>query len=244
MSNHERPVESQNWDRRRFISLGPDFRIDTNNPKMGNNGNLSWLIYGVNDDGDKSSLYQTNGGTLSLHSDRKIEIAAGANCENEKDQDITITSLKGGIQITANGNGQVKISAPNILLSADNDIDIQAGQNVNINAKGGKVEIGGAKATVTALLGNLPEGLGINFAKNAFAGSFVGADFLADKLGGALPELANVGNTFAGKFESQIKDQLGGLGDLASDIDTNALQDQLKGQLSKNSIKDIIGGLG
>ncbi len=230
----ERPIESQNWDRRKFISLGPDFRIDANNPKMGSDGNLSWLIYGVNDDGDKSSLFQTNSGTLSLHSDRKIEIAAGANNENEKDQDITITSLKGGIQI----------SAPNILLSADNDIDIQAGQNVNINAKGGKVEIGGAKATVTALLGNLPEGLGINFAKNAFAGSFVGPDFLADKLGGALPELADVSNTFSGKFGSQIKDQLSGFKDLAGDIDTNALQDQLKGQLGKDSIKDIIGGLG
>ena len=123
MSN-ERPIEAQNWDRRKFISLGPDFRIDANNPKMGGDGNLSWLIYGVNDDGDKSSLYQTNSGTLSLHSDRKIEIAAGANNENEKDQDITITSLKGGIQITANGNGQVKISAPNILLSADNDLSL------------------------------------------------------------------------------------------------------------------------
>ena len=29
----ERPVETCNWDRRRFISLGPDFRIDANNPK-------------------------------------------------------------------------------------------------------------------------------------------------------------------------------------------------------------------
>ena len=91
--------ETLNWDRRQFITLGPDFRIDANNPRMGNEGNLSWLIYGANDDGDKSSLFQTNSGTLSLHSDRKIEIAAGANNENEKDQDITITSLKGGIQI-------------------------------------------------------------------------------------------------------------------------------------------------
>ena len=66
MSN-ERPIEAQNWDRRKFISLGPDFRIDANNPKMGGDGNLSWLIYGVNDDGDKSSLFQTNSGTLSLH---------------------------------------------------------------------------------------------------------------------------------------------------------------------------------
>ena len=40
----ERPTATCNWDRRRFISLGPDFRIDAINPKMGNNGHLSWLI--------------------------------------------------------------------------------------------------------------------------------------------------------------------------------------------------------
>ena len=237
----ERPVDSQNWDRRRFISLGPDFRIDANNPKMGNNGNLSWLMYGANDDGDKSSMFQCNDGTLSIHSDRKIEIAAGANNSNEKDQDITITSLKGGITIIANGNGQVKIKAPNILIDADNDVDIK-GKNINLEARGGKVDIGGLKATVSAKLGNLPRTMGIDFAKNAFEGSFVGGDFLADKLGGALPELANVGNTFAGKLESQIADL-----DIASNldkIDTGALQDQLKGQLDSSQIKNLLGGFG
>ena len=237
----ERPVETCNWDRRRFICLGPDFRIDANNPKMGNNGNLSWLIYGTDDDGDKSSLFQSNDGTLSLHSDRKIDIAAGANNENEKDQDITITSLKGGILITANGNGQVKIKAPNILIDADNDVDIK-GKNINLVARGGKVDIGGLKATVSAKLGNLPRTMGIDFAKNAFEGSFVGPDFLADKLGGALPELANVGNTFAGKLESQIADL-----DIASNldkIDTGALQNQLKGQLGSSQIKNLLGGFG
>ena len=237
----ERPVETCNWDRRRFICLGPDFRIDANNPKMGNNGNLSWLIYGANDDGDKSSLFQCNDGTLSLHSDRKIEIAAGANNENEKDQDITITSLKGGILITANGNGQVKIKAPNILIDADNDVDIK-GKNINLAARGGKVDIGGLKATVSAKLGNLPRTMGIDFAKNAFEGSFVGPDFLADKLGGALPELANVGNTFAGKLESQIAD-LDIAGNLDK-IDTGALQNQLKGQLGSSQIKNLLGGFG
>ena len=237
----ERPTETCNWDRRSFISLGPDFRIDANNPKMGNNGNLSWLIYGANDDGDKSSLFQCNDGTLSLHSDRKIEIAAGANNENEKDQDITITSLKGGILITANGNGQVKIKAPNILIDADNDVDIK-GKNINLVARGGKVDIGGLKATVSAKLGNLPRTMGIDFAKNAFEGSFVGPDFLADKLGGALPELANVGNTFAGKLESQIAD-LDIAGNLDK-IDTGALQNQLKGQLGSSQIKNLLGGFG
>ena len=236
----ERPVETQNWDRRRFISLGPDFRIDANNPKMGNNGNLSWLMYGANDDGDKSSMFQCNDGTLSIHSDRKIEIAAGANNSNEKDQDITITSLKGGITIIANGNGQVKIKAPNILIDADNDVDIK-GKNINLEARGGKVDIGGLKATVSAKLGNLPRTMGIDFAKNAFEGSFVGGDFLADKLGGALPELANVGNTFAGKLQSQVAD-LDIAGNLDK-IDTGALQDQLKGQLNQDSIKNILGGL-
>ena len=237
----ERPTETCNWDRRRFISLGPDFRIDANNPKMGNNGNLSWLIYGTDDDGDKSSLFQSNDGTLSLHSDRKIDIAAGANNENEKDQDITITSLKGGILITANGNGQVKIKAPNILIDADNDVDIK-GKNINLVARRGKVDIGGLKATVSAKLGNLPRTMGIDFAKNAFEGSFVGPDFLADKLGGALPELANVGNTFAGKLESQIAD-LDIAGNLDK-IDTGALQNQLKGQLGSSQIKNLLGGFG
>tara|TARA_B100001175_G_scaffold260081_1_gene228917 strand:- start:8 stop:727 length:720 start_codon:yes stop_codon:yes gene_type:complete len=237
----ERPVESQNWDRRRFISLGPDFRIDANNPKMGNNGNLSWLMYGANDDGDKSSMFQCNDGTLSIHSDRKIEIAAGANNSNEKDQDITITSLKGGITIIANGNGQVKIKAPNILIDADNDVDIK-GKNINLEARGGKVDIGGLKATVSAKLGNLPRTMGIDFAKNAFEGSFVGGDFLADKLGGALPELANVGNTFAGKLQSQVAD-LDIAGNLDK-IDTGALQDQLKGQLDSSQIKNLLGGFG
>ena len=237
----ERPVESQNWDRRRFISLGPDFRIDANNPKMGNNGNLSWLMYGANDDGDKSSMFQCNDGTLSIHSDRKIEIAAGANNSNEKDQDITITSLKGGITIIANGNGQVKIKAPNILIDADNDVDFK-GKNINLEARGGKVDIGGLKATVSAKLGNLPRTMGIDFAKNAFEGSFVGGDFLADKLGGALPELANVGNTFAGKLQSQVAD-LDIAGNLDK-IDTGALQDQLKGQLDSSQIKNLLGGFG
>ena len=237
----ERPVESQNWDRRRFISLGPDFRIDANNPKMGNNGNLSWLMYGANDDGDKSSMFQCNDGTLSIHSDRKIEIAAGANNSNEKDQDITLTSLKGGITIIANGNGQVKIKAPNILIDEDNDVDIK-GKNINLEARGGKVDIGGLKATVSAKLGNLPRTMGIDFAKNAFEGSFVGGDFLADKLGGALPELANVGNTFAGKLQSQVAD-LDIAGNLDK-IDTGALQDQLKGQLDSSQIKNLLGGFG
>ena len=237
-----RPIEAQEWDKRKFISCGPTFRIDTDNPQMGNGGTCSWMIYGATDkDGDKSSLFQTTDGTLHLHSDKKIEIAAGGD-GNEKDDDITITALKGGVSIIANENGSVTIKAQNILLEADNDIDLK-GKNINLNARGGKVDIAGLKATVSAKLGNLPRSMGIDFAKNAFAGSFVGGDFLEDALGKALPEIADATNTFKGQFEGQLKDQLGGLKDVGSKIDTNALQDQLKGQLSQNSIKNIIGGL-
>ena len=76
--------------------------------------------------------------------------------ENEKDDDITITALKGGVSIIANENGSVTIKAQNILLEADNDIDLK-GKNINLNARGGKVDIGGLKATVSAKLGNLPK---------------------------------------------------------------------------------------
>lgn len=236
-----RPLEAQEWDKRKFISCGPTFRIDTDNPQMGNGGTCSWMIYGATDkDGDKSSLFQTTDGTLHLHSDKKLEIAAGGD-GNEKDDDITITALKGGVSIIANENGSVTIKAQNILLEADNDIDLR-GKNINLNARGGKVDIAGLKATVSAKLGNLPRTMGIDFAKNAFEGSFVGPDFLADKLGGALPELANVGNTFAGKLESQIAD-LDIAGNLDK-IDTGALQNQLKGQLGSSQIKNLLGGFG
>ena len=238
-----RPIEAQEWDKRKFISLGPTFRIDADNPQMGNGGTCSWMIYGATDkDGDKSSLFQTSDGTLHLHSDKKIEICAGGD-GNEKDDDISITALKGGITIIANENGSVTIKAQNILLDADNDIDLKA-KNINLNARGGKVDIAGFKANVSAKLGNLPRAMGIDFAKNAFAGSFVGGDFLEDALGGALPEIADAANTFKGQFEGQIKDQLGGLKDVASKIDTNALQDQLKGQLDSSQIKNLFGGLG
>ena len=60
-----RKDETLKWERRQVYILRPDFRIDTDNPRMGNEGNLSWLIYGVNDDGDKSSLFQTTDGTLT-----------------------------------------------------------------------------------------------------------------------------------------------------------------------------------
>ena len=99
-----RPIEAQEWDKRKFISCGPTFRIDTDNPQMGNGGTCSWMIYGATDkDGDKSSLFQTTDGTLHLHSDKKLEIAAGGD-GNEKDDDITITALKGGVSIIANEN--------------------------------------------------------------------------------------------------------------------------------------------
>jgi hypothetical protein len=63
------------------------------------------------------------------------------------------------------------------MIEADEDIDMKAGRNINLNAGSGRVLLKGNKADVKALTGNLvPKGL--NFGTQVFAGSFVGADVL------------------------------------------------------------------
>ena len=97
-----RPIEAQEWDKRKFLSLGPTFRIDTDNPQMGNGGTCSWLMYGATDkDGDKSSLFQTTDGTFHIHSDKKLEIAR---------KDAEIKRLKEGLQKLSPLENQAEIT--------------------------------------------------------------------------------------------------------------------------------------
>lgn len=181
----ERPANKCNWDGRRHISLGPKFRIDANNPRMGNKGNLSYLIYSTTDSKDKSSISLAQDGTFSIYNDRTIEIIGGEGSESAKGQDVVITAKTGEVVIQADGNGAVRIKATNIALEASEDIDIVAGRNLTLKSIGGQTLLDGNEVNLNASQGNLAEGLKIDFVNQVFAGSFVGADVLAGILGGA-----------------------------------------------------------
>ena len=61
---------------------GPKFGIYVNDQQMGIDGRQVYQLYGVTDQDLKSSIRFSESGALKIHSDKSIEIAAGAlsNC--------------------------------------------------------------------------------------------------------------------------------------------------------------------
>lgn len=163
-----------NWEARDILSLGPKFRIDTNNPQVGDDGADIYNLYAVNSSKDVSLVGLSEGGTQRLYSDRNIEIIAGAK-NKETGVDIIITGKNGDVVVTAERTGKVKIKGLNIMIEADEDVDIKAGRNINLKSGSGRVLLRGNKVDALGLTGNLIED---SFGVSSFFGSFVGADIL------------------------------------------------------------------
>jgi hypothetical protein len=172
----ERPFDKQNWQGRSLTSFGPKFRLDMNNPQMGCNGTDVYNLYGVTNNNDVQVTGLTEGGSYRIYNDRSIEIIAGQKSESNG-VDIIISGRNGDVCITAEKNGRVRIRAQNIMIDADEDVDIKAGRNITLNSGSGRVLIKANKADCDALDGNLtPENT--SWGEQVFAGSFVGADII------------------------------------------------------------------
>jgi hypothetical protein len=168
----ERP--NQNWEARDIWSLGPKFRIDLNNPQMGSNGTNVYAFYGVTDNNDVNLVGLTESGSYRIYNDRHIEIIAG-NKESSDGIDIVIAGMNGDVTITAMRNGAVRIKGKNIMIDADEDVDIKAGRNITLNSGSGRILLKSNKADVDALTGNLVKE---TFGTQVFSGSFVGGDIV------------------------------------------------------------------
>jgi len=178
----ERP--NQNWEARDIWSLGPKFRIDVNNPQMGYNGTNVYSMYGITDNQDVSFTGLTESGTYRIWNDRTIEIVAG-NKEGSDGVDIVIAGMNGDVTITAMRNGAVRIKGKNIMIEADEDIDLKAGRNITLSSGSGRILMKGNKIDKDALTGNF---IDKTFGMKVFDGSFVGGDIVktAFSLGTAL----------------------------------------------------------
>jgi hypothetical protein len=198
----------QNWERRDICSYGPKFRIDTNNPQMGGNGTNVYALYATSDKKDVNFTGLTECGTYRIWNDRAIEFIGG-NKDSSDGVDIVIAGVNGDVTITAMRNGSVKIKGKNIVIEADEDIDLKAGRNININAKS-RVLIKGNKCETDGLLGNLiPD----SFGALAFAGSFVGGDIISSTFMAGFPNIIGTAQDIA----IAAKDALsGGPGSLVS----------------------------
>jgi hypothetical protein len=179
----QRPLSNQNWHQRSIQSFGPKFRLDMNNPSMGLNGTDVYNLYAVTDTKDVCITGLSEGGLYKIYNDQSIEIVAGQKSKSTG-VDITIVGKNGDVCITAEKNGQVRIRGSKIVLDADEDINLNAGNDVKIKT-GGRFLIQGNEASCDALTGNLAP-KGSTFLEQVFAGTYVGADVIGGLVGGAL----------------------------------------------------------
>ena len=142
-----------NWEARDILSLGPKFRIDTNNPQVGANGSDVYNFYAVTDLNGQAIIGLSEGGRFNIYNDRDIEIVGG-NKDSSEGVDISITGMSGDVTITAMRNGAVKIKGKNIVIEADEDVDIKAGRNITLDAKQ-RVLLKGTRCDAKGLFGNL-----------------------------------------------------------------------------------------
>ena len=156
-------AENQNWQKRQYDSYGPHFRIETANPELGVCGNIAYNLYGYADSGDTANLGLKGNGLFDIFADQCITIDGGAKVEGGG-VCVNIIGSKGDVAITAMENGDVRISGRNIILDADENIEMTAGGKVEIdsaellatkqnttrinakktNISGGKIDIGGS----------------------------------------------------------------------------------------------------
>ena len=201
----ERSQDLQNWAARDQESYGPHFRIDTGNPEYGFGGGT---IYALIAEKNKQSSYlgMTEDGQYNLMNDDCITITGGVT----KNGDVTITAMR---------NGDVKIKGKNIIVDADDSLELSSKKNVKITGKN-SIFLDTPTLNTNALNGNLAP-RDVTFGGLVFRGSKVGKGVIDSAFtGGSLGSISD-------KLKAQapsIKDKMS---DIAGNIDTGAISDQL-----------------
>ena len=172
---------NQNHEQRDILSLGPKFRIDVNNPQMGERGTNVFLQYAVTDDNSRQFASLDESGTFRVHNEKDIEIISGQKLKG--DVGIEIATLKGSIEITCQGDGNILIKGSNVVVEAREDISLKAGRNISlsasqtVNLRGNKVQASGQSGNIMKAMGPVTGGVG-SFVQRAFSKTQVGGDRL------------------------------------------------------------------
>jgi len=222
----------KNYRQYKQKAFGP-WILDLKNPEGGQAGPELWKLYSETNNKHQNTITVSESGMMRVSNDGAIEIHAGdRNTPNSFD--IRVDAAKGQISITAATT--VKIKGSTVMVEALEDIDLVAGQSVNIKSGSGRILLDGNvidKKTITGsilppdklwtnrILANAPVGFGTLFK--------IGLGFLTGGLGGALLGGLGVGG-LGGLGGSSL------LGGLTGDLFGGALGEGLSGALG--------GGLG
>lgn len=173
---------TNNFESRDIMSLGPKFRIETNTNLIGSDGKNVYQQYSYTDNNDVNLMSFSESGAFRILNDRTIEIIAG-NKSTEKSVDIVIAGMNGDVTITAMSNGSIKIKGKNIMIEAIEDLDLKAGRNITATSGSGRILQKANKIDQVALTGNA---INDTFGARAFAGSPVGAEYIRDVFQGGI----------------------------------------------------------
>tara|TARA_Y100000389_G_scaffold167517_1_gene172737 strand:- start:881 stop:1471 length:591 start_codon:yes stop_codon:yes gene_type:complete len=183
----ERP--NQNIELRSYDSFGPNFSFSISDPQMNGDGPSIAGFYAYTENKDVDLKLFSESGIYHQHNDKCIEMIAGTK-NSAKDVSFVLATVNGDITITCMNNGNVKIKGQNIMIQADEDIDLKAGRNCNIVGKNGKVLIDGQEVSANGLTGNLVEMTTGSWLQRITDGSYIGQDVL--KTAGAVTGIGDL----------------------------------------------------
>ena len=210
-----RPEDLQNWSLWDFDE-NPVFKFQTGNPTYGYGGGTVFSQQMEQND-QTAAITLTEDGQLNFFNDDTITITGGIT--KTSGECVNIVGANGGVTITAMKNGTVKIKGRNIQIDADENINIESKKNVRIHGKS-SIFFDTPNLATNALTGNLAP-RNVTLGGIAFRGTKVGQGAISNAFtGGQLESLTSSLQSQAPALQNQLKD-------IAGNIDTDAISDQL-----------------
>lgn len=224
-----RPEDLQNWSIWDFDE-NPVFKFQTGNPTYGYGGGTVFSQQ-MEQNNQTAHVGMTEDGQYNMFVDDTLTISGG----NTKEGGIcvNIVGKNGDVTITAERNGDVKIKGKNILIDADENLNISSKKNVTISGKS-SIFFDTPNLATNAMTGNLAP-RDVTFGGLTFRGTKVGGNAISDAFtGGKLDSLADTLKAQAPALKDKMKD-------IAGNIDTDAISGQLSGVTDQLSSIDTSG---
>ena len=224
-----RPEDLQNWSLWDFDEK-PNFKFQTGNPTYGYGGGT---VFSQQMEQNNQTGYwgMTEDGQMNLFNDDTITISGGNT--KEGGDCINIVGANGSVNITAMENGDIKIKGTNIIIDADQNINIMSKKNVTISGKS-SIFFDTPNLATNAMTGNLAP-RDVTFGGLVFRGTKVGGNAISDAFtGGKLDSLTDQLKAQAPALKDKMKD-------IAGNIDTDAISGQLSGVTDQLSSIDTSG---
>ena len=224
-----RPEDLQNWSLWDFDEK-PNFKFQTGNPTYGYGGGT---VFSQQMEQNNQTGYwgMTEDGQMNLFNDDTITLSGGNT--KEGGDCINIVGANGSVNITAMENGDIKIKGTNIIIDADQNINIMSKKNVTISGKS-SIFFDTPNLATNAMTGNLAP-RDVTFGGLVFRGTKVGGNAISDAFtGGKLDSLTDQLKSQAPALKDKMKD-------IAGNIDTDAISGQLSGVTDQLSSIDTSG---